>query len=222
MLGKVSKFAIGLILIPVVIGVSIAFFESLTNIGEARHTGARIFLWGVFAYTVLHLFLHKPSYVYTVGHEITHVFATWICGGGVKSFNISKKGGAVETTKSNFFITLSPYFVPTYTLIVSLLYFALPFFVDIPNLSSIYFFLAGFSLALHLIFTAEVLKIRQPDMLKTGYLFSLVVIYIVNILLVAFILSLLFEGILFEDFFYNAYLKAKEIYVSIFNQLFAK
>jgi len=220
MIGRISKFVVGFILVPVVIGISVSFFECLTNIGVAKDTGSRIFLWGVLAYVILHLFIHKPRYVYTLGHEMTHVLATWLSGGGVKSFNVSKDGGAVETTKTNSFITLSPYFVPTYTLIISFLYFVIPFFISTPNLRNAYFFCAGFSLSLHLIFTAEVLKIKQPDILKTGYLFSMVVIYIINIMLVAFLISLLFEGVSFEAFFYGTYLKAKAIYVSIIKQLF--
>lgn len=220
MLSKISKFVIGLILIPVVIGITVSFFESLPKIGETTNTGSRIFLWGVLAYAILHLFIHKPKYIYTFGHEITHVLTTWLCGGGVKSFSASKEGGAVETTKSNFFITLSPYFVPTYTLALSFLYFIIPFFFEVSNLSAIYFFSAGFTLALHLVFTAEVLKIKQPDIIKTGYLFSLVVIYVINLLLVVFVMSLLFKGIRFEDFFYNTYLNSKNIYITIFTQLF--
>lgn len=220
MLGRISKFIIGLILIPIVIGITIAFFENLTGIGGARSAGSRIFLWGVVSYVVLHLFLHKPRYLYTVGHELMHVFATWMTGGGVKSFNVSKEGGSVGTTKSNFFINLSPYFVPTYTLIISLLYFVIPFFFDIPNLKNVYLFSAGFTLSLHLIFTAEVLKVQQPDILQTGYLFSLVTIYIINLLLVAFLVCILFEGVTFENFFYSTYLKSKSIYTSIFKQLF--
>lgn len=220
MLSRISKFAIGILFIPFVIGVTMSLFETLGGIGEARYTGARIFLWGVLAYTILHLFIHKASYIYTFGHEVTHVLATWLCGGGVKSFSVSKKGGSVETTKSNFFITLSPYFVPTYTLILSLLYFVIPFFVKIPSIKAVYLFLAGFTLALHLIFTAEVLRLKQPDIINTGYLFSMAIIYVVNVILAAFILSLLFEGVAFEDFFYGAYLRAKNIYVNIFRQLF--
>ncbi len=220
MFGKISKFAIGVLLIPVVIAVSAAFFDSLTGIEGARHGGSTIFLWGVFSYIILHLFLFKPAYLYTLGHEITHVLATWICGGGVRSFKVGKAGGKVETTKSNFFINLSPYFVPTYTLIISALYFVIPLFITIPNFKTVYFFLAGFTLTLHLVFTAEVLKIEQPDILNTGYLFSLILIYLINIMLVAFILSLLFKGISFEGFFYESYLRSKNIYATIFKQLF--
>ena len=220
MLAKISKLVIGIILIPVVIGISIAFFEILSDIGHARSIGSRIFLLGVLTYTVIHLFIVKLNYVYTLGHEIMHVLTTWICGGGVRSFNVSKNGGAVGTTKANFFIMLSPYFIPTYTLILSFLYFLIPLFVDIPNIRTIYLFLAGFTLALHLIFTADVIKREQPDIINTGYLFSLVIIYIANLLLVGFVICLLFKGVTFENFFHTVYFKSKNIYVNIFHQLF--
>jgi hypothetical protein len=220
MAARISKFLIGVLAIPVVIGVTLAFFGSLANIGAERYAGSRVFLYGVVSYVLVHLFLHKFEYVYTFGHEVTHVLATWLCGGSVKSFNVSKKGGAVETTKSNFFIALSPYFVPTYTLILSALYFVIPLFVKIRGLNTVYCYLGGFTLALHLVFTAEVLKIKQPDLVKTGYVFSLALVYIVNILLVAFIMSLLFKDVSFVNFFGNTYTTSKNIYVRIFRQLF--
>lgn len=217
MLGKLLKIIIGVLLIPIVIGITISFIESLAGIESIKNTGARVFLWGVLSYVIMHLFIWKPSYIYTLGHEITHVLATWICGGGIKSFKVSKKGGAVEATKSNSFINLSPYFVPTYTLIFSLLYVIIPIFIKIPKISTIYFFLAGFTLTLHLVFTAEVLKIKQPDIIRTGYIFSLAIVYLINILLAGLILSLLFKGISFENFMYNTYGHSRNIYLTALN-----
>ncbi len=217
---KILKFVIGLILIPVAIGVTIAFFKCLAPLGPTRHTGARLFMWGVFSYALMHLFLFKLNYIYTFGHEITHVLATWICGGAVKSFNVSSKSGSVETTKTNSFINLSPYFIPTYTLILSLLYVVLPYFIKIPYLKTAYFFSAGFTLMLHLVFTAEVLKVKQPDVIRTGYLFSIVIIYLINILLVALILSLLFEGMTFDRFYSIAYRASKDMYIYLYKWIF--
>ncbi len=217
---RLSKFLIGIILIPLVIAITLAFFETLTNLEGFKGGGSKIFLWGALAYAILHLFIFRPAHVYTFGHEMTHVLTTWLSGGGVRSFKTSGQGGQVETTKSNVLINLGPYCIPTYTLIASFLYFILPLFIKIPNLKTIYFFAAGFTLTLHLIFTAEALKIKQPDIIKTGYLFSLVIIYIINIVLVTFLVSLLFEGVSFESFFYGAYSNAKNIYAGAVNQLF--
>lgn len=217
---QISKFIIGIILIPVVIGISQSLLVSMSGMGGLTGPGAKLFLWGAVSYVVMHLFIFRLSYVYTFGHEMTHVVTTWISGGGVKSFNVSKEGGSVQTTKSNTFINLAPYFIPTYSLAVSVLYFVIPLFFKLTNLSAIYFFLMGFTLTLHLVFTAEALKIRQPDIIKTGYIFSIVIIYIVNVFLVAIVIGLLFKGISIEDFFYTAYIKAKHIYASIIRQLF--
>ena len=220
MFGKISKGVIGILLIPVAIGVSEAFFESLTGMGGARGTGSRIFLLGALSYVIMHLFILKPNYIYTLGHELMHAIATFLCGGRVKSFRASKDGGAVETTKTNVFITLSPYFVPTYTLLFSFLYIVIPLFFKIPKLGSIYFFLAGFTLMLHLVFTADVLKKEQPDIINTGYIFSMVIIYIANILLIGLVLSFLFKGVSGDTFLHKTFLNSKDIYVKIFRQLF--
>lgn len=220
MLAKILRFFIGLLLIPIVIAITVSFIENLTGMEGVKSKSAEIFLWGVLAYVVLHLFLHKPRYVYTVGHEVMHVFATWLSGGKVKSFSASNDGGSVASTKANTFISLSPYFIPTHTLIISALYFIIPFFINIPGINRIYLFLAGFTLALHLVFTAEVLKVRQPDVIRTGYIFSLATIFIINIVIVAFLLSLLLEGASFKSFFNATYAGSKAIYIKVFKQLF--
>jgi hypothetical protein len=220
MISKIVKAGIGILLVPVVIGISLSLFGSLNNIGHARNAGSNVFLLGALAYVIMHLFIFKPNYLYTLGHEFMHAIATWICGGRIKSFNVSEGGGSVETTKSNFFITLSPYFVPTYTLLFSILYLVIPLFGKVPNLGTIYFFMAGLSLMMHLVFTAEVLRREQPDVVNTGYIFSIVIIYIANLFLVGLVVSLLFEGIAFKSFALDAYEYSKEIYIRIFRQLF--
>ena len=220
MFGKMAKGITGVLLIPVLIGVSISFFDSLAGMGSTRGSGSRIFLLGALSYVIMHLFLLKPNYLYTLGHEMMHAIATFLCGGRVRSFKASKEGGSVETTKTNAFITLSPYFVPTYTLFFSILYIVIPIFIKIPKLSTVYFFLAGFTLALHLVFTADVLKKDQPDVINTGYIFSMVLIYIANIVLVGLILSFLFRGVSPDAFLHKAFLRSRDIYVTIFRQLF--
>jgi len=221
MLGRISKFAVGLCFLPVVIGVSIAFSNVLGNIHSVRLSNSQFFLWGVVAYVVMHLFLFKPKYIYTVGHEATHAVSTWLCGGKVTGFKVSKEGGAVSTTKTNFFISLSPYFVPFYTLLISALYFLGSLVYNLSYLSSYFIFMIGFTLSLHIISTVEVMKLEQPDILRTGYLFSITLIYIMNIFLIAFIISLLFKDFSFEAFFKSSYHLSKDMYVRIFNQLFS-
>jgi hypothetical protein len=217
---KISKALIGIILIPTVLGISLSLFESLSGIAAARISGSRVFMWGVISYVLLHLFIVKPNYVYTLGHEMMHAITALMFGGRVRSMNVSEEGGSVETTSTNFIITLSPYLIPAYTLIFSLLYIILPLFIKNVNFRSPYLFLAGASLALHPVFTADVLKKDQPDIINTGYLFSLAIIFIVNLLIAGSVICGLFEGITLKAFFHDSYLNSKAIYIKVFRQLF--
>ena len=220
MFGRVTKFIIGIIILPVAIGVSIALFRQFGNVDSLGYSSSQFFLWGIVFYAGMHLLLFKPQYLYTVGHEATHAISTWLCGGKVTGFSVSKEGGAVTTTKNNFFISLSPYFVPFYTLVISGVYFLGSLVYNLSYLSSYFIFLVGFTLAFHIISTVEVMRKEQPDILTTGYVFSVTLIYIVNIVLVAFIVSLLFKSISFEGFFQSSYEVSKSIYGSVLNQLF--
>ena len=49
-------------------------------------------------------------------------------GGKVKSFHVSKKGGAVTVTKTNVFVALAPYMIPLYSLLFLSLFFAIDYF----------------------------------------------------------------------------------------------
>lgn len=220
MFGRITRFIVGVIFLPIVAGVSIAFFRQLSRIDSASLPGSQFFLWGVVAYSGMHLLLVKPQYLYTLGHEVTHALTTWLCGGRVTSFRVSKEGGAVKTTKNNFFISLSPYFIPFYTVIISFIYFLVSLTYELSYLANYFIFLIGFTLAFHIISTVEVMRLEQPDILKTGYLFSITLIYIANVALTALIISLLFREAPAGVFFHSSYAVSKDLYLKIFNQLF--
>ncbi len=208
-------------LIPVIIGFSISLYQDLASFSISSFSHAQlIFLYGIFFYCGLHLFLFKPNYLYVFGHELIHAIATWLCAGKVRSFKVSGAGGSVKTNKSNFFIVLAPYFIPAYVVIFSIIYFILSLFFDPQLLSPYFIFAIGASLALHLIMTADILKRKQPDIFKSGYVFSLALIFLFNIIVVGVIFSWLFEDITTATFFKDAFFLSKEIYVKIFNQLF--
>lgn len=222
MLARIIKFFIGITIIPLAIGASMAFLKMLSGIDyAAQFSNSQLFLWGVAGYTGMHIFLFKPQYLYTVGHEVVHVLSTVVCGGRVKSFRITKDGGQVAVTKNNFFISLSPYLVPFYTLIIAGIYFTASLFYDISSLSSYFIFLVGFTMSFHIVSTVEVLRLEQPDILRTGYLFSMTLIYVTNVVLIATVVSLLFPELSVEAFFQNSFAIAKDIYVRALNQLFA-
>ena len=219
MIIRIIKVSIGVLLLPVAVAATGAFAAHLNQIQQIQDI-SRYFLKGVMIYLIMHLALYKPSYFYVLGHEIAHSIATFICGGRVKSFRFSGRGGSVLTTKSNFFIALFPYFFPTYTIFFWLVYFLVSLFRDISSLAPQFLFLAGFSLTLHLVMTVDSLKVKQSDILKTGYLFSVSLIYILNILLVGLILSVVFKDFSFLGFFHSTLDQAGKTYYSIYEYLF--
>ena len=84
------KFVIGILSIPIAVGVTAAFYRNLLLI-SALSGKLSFFLWGIAAYTVIHLLFYKPTYLYVLGHEAVHAGVAWIFGGKIKSFKASKK-----------------------------------------------------------------------------------------------------------------------------------
>lgn len=221
LLKKIFRLIVGIIFLPLTITVSKAFYYQLSGMSIFDSKNQIYFLWGAASYIVIHLFFFKPNYIYNLGHEAVHVISTWLSFGKAKNLKASSQGGSIQTTKSNFFINISPYFVPIYTLILCLAYFVISKFRDIAPYAPYFIFFIGFALAMHIILTVDALKIAQPDLIKTGYLFSLSLIYVINIILVGFVISLILTGFSFVDFFLQFCLETKELYILIFRQLFS-
>jgi len=218
MFGRTFKAIIAVLFIPLVIASTKAFFQSLENLGFFN-VNLFLLIGGFFSYPVFHIVFIKPMYVYAVGHEIVHVLATWLCGGKVTSFNVSHSGGNVTTTKTNLFIKLSPYFIPIHTIALFLLYLILSHFYDISKFTDEFIFLIGFTISFHIFMTIEVMKIRQPDIVKVGYLFSVFFIYVTNISVIVLVLSFIFNDISFGRFAGKTFAFSKDIYINIFRAL---
>ena len=69
--------------------------------------------------------------LYVFGHELTHAIWTWLMGGKVSQFRVSRVGGYVVTDTNNFWISLAPYFFPIYSILALLLYGGIGVFVDV-------------------------------------------------------------------------------------------
>ncbi|MFA5085786.1 MAG: hypothetical protein WC482_05425 [Candidatus Omnitrophota bacterium] len=211
------KFIIGVLALPLTYGVTAAFYSNFVLIQELAES-LNYFTWGIAGYVILHLLFYKPTYLYVLGHESVHAGLAWVFGGKIKSFKVSKDGGSVGTDKSNFVIELGPYFIPIYAIIITVIYFLVASSYNING--SLFVFLIGFALAMHMVSTIEVMKIRQPDIVKSGYLFSIVLVYILNIVVISFIFSLVFQAFSMHKFFLDLWYHSKYIYVAVYKQLF--
>ena len=64
------------------------------------------------------------------------------------------------------------------------------------------------------------MKIRQPDIVKSGYLFSIIMVYVLNIVVISVMFGLLFPGFSIKKFFVETLAVSKTAYIAIVKQLF--
>jgi hypothetical protein len=106
-------------------------------------------------------------------------------GARVSSMRVSRDRGSVTLSKTNFLITLAPYFFPLYTVLIIGLYVLLGIWIDVNAYELVWLALVGFTWSFHLTFTVRMLLQHQSDIRECGYLFSYAVIYLLNVLGVA-------------------------------------
>ena len=139
----------------------------------------------------------RPIRAYIFAHELTHAVWVWLMGGQVVHFEVRRDGGHILTDTHNFWIALAPYFYPLYSLAVIAAYGVASVFYDLAGSSASllwmtplqWLFLAlGATWAFHLSFTCWMIPKGQSDLSSHGTFFSLVVIYLMNLLLLSFFL----------------------------------
>ncbi len=130
----------------------------------------------------------RPLRVYVFGHELTHAIWVWIMGGEVIEFEVARHGGYILTDKHNVWIALAPYFYPLYSLAVVVIYGIASVFYDLSTYTPWLFAFIGLTWSFHMTFTVWMIPKGQSDLTQHGTFFSLVIIYLMNLLLLTALL----------------------------------
>ena len=101
----------------------------------------------------------------------------------VKKVKVTSKGGHVIITKSNFVIALAPYFFPFYVFLLVVAFGTGHLIWGWSKYWVVFHLLLGLAYAFHVTLTIQVLQVEQSDVTEHGYLFSIVIIYLGNVLL---------------------------------------
>ena len=144
-------------------------------------------------------------YLYVFGHELTHAAFVKCFGGRVLEIQWSSEGGYVTTDKTNWVISLSPYFVPFWSIIAVIVYVAASLFFEILPVGNLVFYgVIGATWGFHLAWTLWMIPRDQPDLQDNGTFLSLVLIYFGNLLVLITLLCLASPspGDSFRDFGY--------------------
>ncbi|MFH1063077.1 MAG: hypothetical protein V1747_09385 [Candidatus Omnitrophota bacterium] len=218
MLKRLLKIIIGIALLPACIGTSKAFYDLLQSLGSVEQT-MFYFLSGIGLYIVMYFSGLKLNFLYVLGHETAHAVLALVCGAKIKAFKVSSQGGSVATTKSNVLISLGPYFFPIYTALIAIVFFCgAMFYPNIYNYARILILLIGWSVSFHFLMTLHSLRVEQPDIMENGYLFSLTLIYLINLIIIALLLGLLFRQINIPGFFTQSAIYTKTAVVFLWER----
>lgn len=197
---RVLKFFLGLALLPACWVLSAAFFENVAraNLGGRRFwasEGFWFFALGAVLWTILFVGLPQPSRValrlrlYVFGHEFTHALWVWAGGGRVSQFKVGKDGGYIVADRVGVFTSLAPYFFPLYSIVAVVAWGVAgvwwgEWLWSEPG-RRVLFGLLGATWAFHFTFTLWMIPKDQPDLRLHGTFFSLVVIYLANLFVLA-------------------------------------
>jgi hypothetical protein len=132
-------------------------------------------LGGASAYAALRILLRKPERLYLWAHELTHLAVAKLFLREVHGFHItSRSGGKVVIDRTNVAIDLAPYAIPLYNAL--LLVPAVLLRGKHPYVGNAYLGTAAFLFTMHLHFSAEGFLDGQPDVRRSGRLFSAAVV----------------------------------------------
>lgn len=191
----VTKFILGILLLPLVYAVSVSFFKELGFVDKALQD----YFWsGVISLVIVHLLIWEPAIIYAKGHKILEVV-----------FSYFKP-----------LVRVAPYLLPIYAIVLFTLYTILSNIIKSPDLLNYFVFLFGLSISLHLIFSAKTLRSKKDDFLKGNYIFGFSFVYIINIMILAFFLNLILDKFSFVNFSNQSFQITKGVIKVAFKQLF--
>lgn len=191
----ITKFILGICLLPFVYSVSVSFLQEFAQVEVI----SRNYFWaGMVTFLLVHLFVLEPALIYQRGHRILEVIFRFFAP----------------------LVKVAPALLPIYSIVIFVLYLLLSLFIKSRGFFYIFLFIFSFSLILHLVFSAKSLRSKQGDYLKSNYIFGFSFIYIVNVLLLSLCLNLVFKEFSFVSFFNSSFQQAGNIFYAVFKQLF--
>lgn len=188
------KFLFALLLLPVVIGVTVSFTDTLRQ-GDSLI--ATSFGWGALAYLILHILFYQPTQVFDTAKKLTEETLGFV-------FPLIKVAG---------------FCVPFLTVAVFVLYVPIAKLWPEQDLFPLLASLASFTFTMHMVMTANALKGKQAGWLKENYFLQIFLIYAANLTIIAVAFSYLSDFSL-AGFFERWGDVAGGIYTAVYRQLF--
>jgi hypothetical protein len=160
---------------------------------EFRFFGLGLLAW-IFMFGLAGI---RPVRLYVFGHELSHALVALIHGGKIYGMRFSAQGGYLETNKTNTWISLAPYLIPFYALVVMLVFGVAALFADLHTahliplfghqfpfkFDRLFYICLGLAWAFHITYTILALRAEQSDLTRNGEFFSVMLIAVINAVL---------------------------------------
>jgi hypothetical protein len=198
------KFIVAIFLLPTCAIFTQTFFTAFARAAVVQRLWAGEEFWffslGAFLWLIAFVGLPRPVLVYVFGHELTHAVWVWLMGGRVSRFRVGRHGGHIVTSRTNFWIALAPYFFPIYSIFAIGIYGLASLSTNVQPYGRLLYAIIGVTWTFHFTFTCWMVPKNQTDLTEHGTFFSLVVIYLMNLLLLSVMLVLVSRQITFTNF----------------------
>ncbi|MDA3873834.1 MAG: hypothetical protein PF795_07725 [Kiritimatiellae bacterium] len=191
MLKKIAYSLFGLLLLPSLLALGLSLYHVLVDL-QIEDSGRALltrFAIGAFSWLVIFLLITRPVKSYILAHELTHLLAAWLTGVPAGQLTFHRDGGSVEVARTTLWISLAPYFVPFYCLLVLCVHVVAQLWWDPARWEFALPFLLGLTWSYHLCFTLYSLSRTQSDIQPYGLLGAYPLIAAVNLLMLCLAIS---------------------------------
>ncbi len=156
------------------------------------------FILGILVYLLVHVFIYEPQPIYQYGQNmVTAIF--------------------------QFFsplVKVAPLVLPIFSIFFIIALYVGTLVFKSAQLGQGLIFLVGFTLTMHMVMTAKILRNKDSNTIKPNYFFSMSLIYSFNIFILALLFDLALKDFSFYHFFTSATQATGAIYGAVFHQLF--
>ncbi|MCK9432673.1 MAG: hypothetical protein PHQ84_05090 [Candidatus Omnitrophica bacterium] len=191
----VVKFLLAVVILPLVYSSLVAFSNEFLKIDASLQ---QVFYNGIISFLAIYLFIWEPAVIYRKGHKLLEILFSFV----------------------KPMVNVAPFLLPIYTILIFILYGLFSLGIKSAWLVNYTVFLIGFSVILHLTFSARTIRSKKGDFMKANYIFGFSFIFILNIALLALGFSMMFGEFSFVNYCNISFTIFKNIFVTVFKQLF--
>ncbi len=180
-----------LLILPLIIAFLLAFQSQILSLPVGKEAWV---LWGAGSYVALNLFVYDFKSVYDFGRSLVEKMLTFFQPAG--------------------------YVVPLFTIFLIILYIIALILGRGTSLQPYFLFAIAFSLAMHLILTAHDIYESDNSVLKSHYLLTFGVIFIINLFIMSLLLAWAIPEYSLVGFFKSLASHTSHLYTSVYKVLF--